>query len=500
MDRMYLIKELSFLLKVSNVKINRSLLIKELLSDPCYPSLLSISKTLIFFGVENESYIVDIDHLSSLKNVIVHTTDENGHFYVLKGCCKDDVYLYDGNDKTIPKSEFLSIWNGVTLKINRVHQDYYPSNNHTLSIFFATLFLLVVSSISILQDKMILALFFLNIIGLALAGTLLKKQMYNYDTIPFCMRGTKFDCKYVSDRNPFRRWIPFDLPVLGLFFFVFCISYLMLTQYTNFILWTVNFVAVIIMLILTCYQLFMIRKYCVYCLSITIIVMIKIFLLKSSLATIRLVTFSNLICAFSLAVLLSIIIYKFAYADSILDEKEIELLRLKRNKRIMSECFSKKHLGNPISDMMEFGNKNADIVITTFISLHCTHCWNVVNDVINLLTQFPKRFLWRVVIDGVYHPAMPEDVFAKINARQLNLLRLYHQDKKQCMKALRGWNIMKNNIKDAYLIAAYRHQLEMIQSKNISHYPHIWVNDYIFPKEYTIKDLQCIQDEIIQLR
>ena len=244
----------------------------------------------------------------------------------------------------------------------------------------------------------------------------------------------------------------------------------------------------------------MIRKYCVYCLSITIIVMIKIFLLKPSLATIRLVTFSNLICAFSLAVLLSIIIYKFAYADSILDEKEIELLRLKRNKIIMSECFSKKHLGNPISDMMEFGNKNADIVITTFISLHCTHCWNVVNDVINLLTQFPKRFLWRVVIDGLYHPAMPEDVFAKINARQLNLLRLYHQDKKQCMKALRGWNIMRNNIKDAYLIAAYRHQLEMLQSKNISHYPHIWVNDYIFPKEYTIKDLQCIQDEIIQLR
>lgn len=213
---MYLIKELSFLLKVSNVKINRSLLIKELLSDPSYPCLVSISKTLNFFGVENESYIVDIDHLSSLKNVIVHTTDENGHFYVLKGCCKDDVYLYDGSDKTISKSEFLSIWNGVTLKINRVHQDYHPSNNHTLSIFFATLFLLVVSSVSILQDKMIQALFFLNIIGMALAGTLLKKQMYNYDTIPFCMRGTKFDCKYVSDRNPFRRWIPFDLPVLGL--------------------------------------------------------------------------------------------------------------------------------------------------------------------------------------------------------------------------------------------------------------------------------------------
>ena len=157
---MYLIKELSFLLKVSNAKFNRSLLIKELMSDPSYPSLVSISKTLSFFGVENESYIIDMDQLVNLKNVIVHTTDENGHFYVLKGCCKDNVYLYDGSDKTISKSEFLSIWNGVTLKINREHQDYHPSNNHTLSIFFATLFLLVVSSVSILQDKMIQALFF----------------------------------------------------------------------------------------------------------------------------------------------------------------------------------------------------------------------------------------------------------------------------------------------------------------------------------------------------
>ena len=39
----------------------------------------------------------------------------------------------------------------------------------------------------------------------------------------------------------------------------------------------------------------------------------------------------------------------------------------------------------------------------------------------------------------------------------------------------------------------------MIKEENISHYPHIWVNDYIFPKEYSIKDLQCIQNEIIQL-
>lgn len=323
--------------------------------------------------------------------------------------------------------------------------------------------------------------------------------MHTYDIVPFCMKGTKFDCKYVSEHNPFRHWIPLDLPVLGLFFFIFCISYLILTPCINFILWAVNFVAVIIMLILTCYQLFMIRKYCVYCLSITVIVMIKIFLLKPSLATIRLITLPNLICAFSLAVLLSIIIYKIVYADSILDEKDIELLGLKRNKKMISDCFSRKHMGNTISDMMEFGNINANIVITTFISLRCTHCRKVVDDVINLLTQFPKRFLWRVVIEGVYHPAMPENVFAKINARQLNLLKLYHQDKKLCMKALKGWNVMGNNSSDAYLIAAYRHQLEIIQEKNICHYPHIWVNDYIFPKEYTIKDLLCMQDEIIKL-
>ncbi|EGC86422.1 peptidase, C39 family [Prevotella denticola CRIS 18C-A] len=499
MDRIYLIKELSFLLKVANVKFNRSLLIKELLSDPCYPSLVSISKALSFFGIENESYIVDVKHLPSLKNVIVHTTDENGHFYVLKGCSKDDVHLYDGTDKTTSKSEFLSVWDGVTLKMSRVHQDYSPSHNHTLGIFLATLFLLAISSITILQGKMIQALFFLNIIGLALAGSLLKKQMYNYDTVPFCMKGTIFDCEYVSARNPFRRWIPFDLPVLGLFFFIFCMSYLMLTQHTNFIFWAVNFVAVIIMLILTCYQLLVIRKYCIYCLSITVILMIKIFLLKPSSAPISLITLSNLICAFSLAFLLSIIIYKFAYVDSSLDEKEIELLRLKRNKRVLSECFSKKHVENSISDMMEFGNKNANIVITTFISLRCTHCRKVVSDIINLLAHFPNRFLWRVAIEGVYHPAMPENVFAKVNARQLNLLRLYQQDKKQCMKALGGWNIMKKNKNDTCLIVAYRHQLEMIKEENISHYPHIWVNDYIFPKEYSIKDLQCIQNEIIQL-
>lgn len=498
MDSIYLIKELSYLLKVLNVKVDRGLLTKELLSDPCYPSLASVSKTLTFFGIDNEPYIVDKNHLSSLKNVIVHTIEENGHFYVLKECNDDYVRLYDGIDKTISKLEFLSVWDGITLKTNVAHLNYYPSYNYTASIALTASLLLVISGIYVLQGRMIVDLI-LDVIGLIFAGCLLKKQFYNYATVPLCKMGSKFDCEYVSGENPFRRWIPFDLPIMGLFFFIYSITYLILVKQIDYIFLAVNVAAFTFMLILTCYQLFVIRKYCVYCLGIAIIVLMKLFLMKLSSGTTSLSIIPLLACAFSFTFLLSMLIYKLTCVVSNLKEKEIALLRFKRDKGVMLESFSKKHIKLPINGMMEFGNKNANIVVTTFISLRCSHCREVVKDIIKLIKHFPNRFLWRVAIEGAYHPAMPENVFAKINARQLNLLRLYNQDKNQCMYALRSWSIMRKKTNDAGITASYRHQLEIVKKENINHYPYIWVNDYILPEDYTIKDLQYIQNEIIQL-
>lgn len=169
MKRVYLIKELSYLLKILNVDTDRRTLKKVLLSDPFYPCLASISKTLSFYGVENEAYLADEKHLKGLKNVIIHTTEENGHFYILKEYSTDYVSLYDGVDKTISSSEFFSMWDGIILKTGKVHQNYHQSTHHDITFFYGILFLLLISFFLLLKGRMNLALILLDTMGCVFA-------------------------------------------------------------------------------------------------------------------------------------------------------------------------------------------------------------------------------------------------------------------------------------------------------------------------------------------
>jgi len=186
--------------------------------------------------------------------------------------------------------------------------------------------------------------------------------------------------------------------------------------------------------------------------------------------------------------------------DKLLLNNDIELLRIKRNPSIIKKYFVQSHSIVPTEEMMEFGNKYADIVITTFISLHCRHCQKVVSEVIQLIDKFPKRFLWRVAIQGISSNDINDKVFARLNTRQLNILQLYINDKKHCLKAMRLWNFKNTDDSSEELIAKYRFQQKNIEEMKIVHYPTIWVNNIVLPQEYTISDLQYINQELIEMK
>ena len=186
--------------------------------------------------------------------------------------------------------------------------------------------------------------------------------------------------------------------------------------------------------------------------------------------------------------------------DKLLFNNDIELLRIKRNPSTIKNYFVQSHSIVPTEEMMEFGNKYADIVITTFISLHCRHCQKVVSEVIQLIDKFPKRFLWRVAIQGISSNDINDKVFVQLNTRQLHILQLYISDKKHCLKAMRLWNF--KNITDCSeeLITKYRFQQKNIEKMRIMHYPTIWVNGIVLPQEYSISDLQYINQELIEMK
>lgn len=496
----YIIDVVEKILFLNNIYANRKELFKVLFSSPVFPSLASISQTLSYYGLHNNAFVADLKHLLRLKNVIVHSIEkEEGHFYILTQIDCNTVTLYDGDETKISLEEFTIIWDGVVLVVEEKENVNIKRSiiafpfcclgfwGYLLSYFFFTTTKFTID-------------FILDSIGLTLSVVLLRQHLRIFEKTSFCQIGKNVDCNYVADRNPLQRWLPIDLAIVGVFFFLFNLLSLLIVGATSCISGYITLVAAIFMMFLSIYQVFKIKKYCLYCLGITIIIFAKLCISVLSFNVNHIYLLPKFVIATIIAYLFSYLIYKMMSYDKLLSNNNIELLRIKRNPSTIKNYFVQSHSIVPTEEMMEFGNKYADIVITTFISLHCRHCQKVVSEVIQLIDKFPKRFLWRVAIQGISSNDMDDNVFARLNTRQLHIFQLYISDKKRCLKAMRLWNFKNITDGSEELIAKYRFQQKNIEKMRIMHYPTIWVNGIVLPQEYSISDLQYINQELIEMK
>ena len=500
MRKGYIIDVVEKILFLNDIHTNRKELFKVLFSSPVFPSLAAISQTLSYYGLHNNAFVADLKHLLKLKNVIVHSIEkEEGHFYILTQIDCNTVTLYDGDETKISLEEFTVIWDGVVLIVEEkenvnIKWSIIAFPLCCLGFWGFLLLYLFFTTTKFTID------FILDSIGLTLSVVLLRQHLRIFEKTSFCQIGKNVDCNYVADRNPLQRWLPIDLAIVGVFFFLFNLLSLLIVGATSCISGYITLVAAIFMMFLSIYQVFKIKKYCLYCLGITIIIFAKLCISVLSFNVNHIYLLPKFVIATIIAYLFSYLIYKMMSYDKLLFNNDIELLRIKRNPSTIKKYFVQSHSIVPTEEMMEFGNKYADIVITTFISLHCRHCQKVVSEVIQLIDKFPKRFLWRVAIQGISSNDINDKVFVQLNTRQLHILQLYISDKRCCLKAMRLWNF--KNITDCSeeLITKYRFQQKNIEKMRIMHYPTIWVNGIVLPQEYSISDLQYINQELIEMK
>ncbi|MBF1460866.1 MAG: hypothetical protein HXN63_06005 [Prevotella pallens] len=496
----YIIDVVEKILFLNDIHTNRKELFKVLFSSPVFPSLASISQTLSYYGLHNNAFVADLKHLLRLKNVIVHSIEkEEGHFYILTQIDCNTVTLYDGDETKISLEEFTVIWDGVVLIVEEKENVNIKRSIIAFPLCCLGFWGFLLLYFFFTTTKFTID-FILDSIGLTLSVVLLRQHLRIFEKTSFCQIGKNVDCNYVADRNPLQRWLPIDLAIVGVFFFLFNLLSLLIVGATSCISGYITLVAAIFMMFLSIYQVFKIKKYCLYCLGITIVVFAKLCISVLSFNAKHIYLLPKFVIATIIAYLFSYLIYKMMSYDKLLFNNDIELLRIKRNPSTIKNYFVQSHSIVPTEEMMEFGNKYADIVITTFISLHCRHCQKVVSEVIQLIDKFPKRFLWRVAIQGISSNDINDKVFVQLNTRQLHILQLYISDKKRCLKAMRLWNF--KNITDCSeeLITKYRFQQKNIEKMRIMHYPTIWVNGIVLPQEYSISDLQYINQELIEMK
>lgn len=177
----------------------------------------------------------------------------------------------------------------------------------------------------------------------------------------------------------------------------------------------------------------------------------------------------------------------------------VQDLRIKRNPTAQQVLFKNTQiLEQHDSSYISLGNPQAPMVITTWISPYCSHCSELVKDMLKLYSQHKEDVEWRIYIPG----KEPSDW--NNNPIQHTLIAWYNNDKTLFLKALKEWFIHKKLLliknKDIQFPEQVRRNLKE-QSKftketGITSYPKCFINGLELPSVYTIKDIfYMIYDE-----
>lgn len=302
----YLIDIIINILKQQSVFVSRNEVYKVLFSDSHFPSLASITTTLSYFGINSNAYFAHIDDLKGMSNALLHTNEREGHFYIMNSINDDVIDLYDGERKSLSISQFISLWDGIVPTVEDKHNFEYIeknyNNKYALPIVLSILFIL---SIMVIPDELLYN-FIVNILGLTCSFILFHQQINIYEHTLFCKIGKNIDCNYVSKKNPVSKWIPAGLPIIGIYYFLFDLAYLFAIQTQNVLTLSVNLSAVLIMMALAVYQITKIKKYCLFCIGTTFIVILK---LASFIFPLPTITFK----IFTETLLLAAVIYIICY-------------------------------------------------------------------------------------------------------------------------------------------------------------------------------------------
>lgn len=252
--------------------------------------------------------------------------------------------------------------------------------------------------------------------------------------------------------------------------------------------------ALIIMAVLTCYQILIIRKYCLYCISVAIVTS-ALFCMGWDYAK---ENCTQLLQKISI-VLIASVSYCYSIYSVINKEKDrmsniISSLKIKRNPVVINNLFLPFLNGETKEGAIEFGNKNAPVIITSIISLRCRYCKQYVKSLAEMLSYAPSQYLWRIYIDGILPNDGNDDNFVSINKLQLIMLSAYLTNKESFFQTLRKWNVHeyeKGQISED-AINKYYGMINDIRKMSITHYPTILINGRSLPNEYSTSDIQFI--------
>ena len=205
----------------------------------------------------------------------------------------------------------------------------------------------------------------------------------------------------------------------------------------------------------------------------------------------------NLSVVAVISAIIPILLYKYHLYKKLSIENELSSMRIKRFPDIFQDIQStNKTILLSNRNALIYGSGKGKYIIDTIVNLHCQHCNEIINKMIDLLHLYPELITWRVYIDGVgdsnIHNLRDNNLLA------LNIIEQYKKNKDKSLELLSKKIIVNNERITDEVVEQFEAIVNELKNRQIDHFPTIVFNGREFPKEYQVEDIEILINDWAQ--
>jgi len=500
------------------IHVVKSSVKEELKSHPDYPSFKSICDTLNEWKIENYPLRYEVNELEYLQApYIVHFSRGGGMIGFVTDIVKDQVTYYTSyNEKRkTGRKEFLESTSGAVILLNpderSGERDYQTKIKNELItksilplaltaalIFIIYLFYNNFASGGSIYSKVILPLVFTKITGIILSVLLILHEFECHLSITdkLCHLNKATNCNTVLNDKASKVFGWFGWADVG--FVYFTGSFLFLLQSPEgeglSLMAILAALSVPYPLFSIYYQGFVLKKWCPMCLGVQLILITEFILLLPQLLQMNF-SFDSVTRLVLILFVIAIIytLFKLFRREQMSNEVHYyKYLRFKKNPEILKMLLiSQPHYEITLSESsLIFGNRDASIRITAFLSLHCSHCARAFEKIRNMLNENEDIIINLVLItsDNKMLTTLYDNNRQGKEAESLELMeQWFNADPYSRTKITEGLCIPEDNdISDRVSEENGR----LFKECNVMGTPTFFINGLKLPPQYEVNDIR----------
>jgi len=510
----------------AKIPILKSTIKETLISHPNYPTFKAICDTFNEWKIENYPLKYDIDEMMELKDpYIVHFKDNGGQIGLVTSIENDFITCFTSYNicRKFKKKEFAESCTGAIILFNpdegSGEKEYSTKSKNEkiskaiipLSIFAIFLFItysLLSHSISdgVIIPKILLAIYLTKFVGIILSLLLILHEFDTHFilTDKLCHLNGATNCNTVLHDKAAKIYGWFGWADAGFIYFTGSLLFLVYAKNETdlFLLALMSVLSVSYPIFSIYYQAFVLRKWCLICLGVQVILVIEFILMLQQISNVAFSVNSFVaLIGFFLAVTLIYILLILFKREKISHEIYYhKYLRFKKNPEVLRTLLlNQPKYEIPVSETsLIFGNKNASLRLTVFLSLHCSHCARAFGKINDILKDDENIFINIVLIAS--------------DTKILTTLHNYNRNAKHCetLKLLKEWfnndPFSRTKISEDLCIPEDIHFSALVNEEsnrlfkecNVIGTPTVFVNGYKLPRQYEIDDIGLFQRDLIR--